>query len=571
MNRSGDNIRKHRPFEPARVIILSTVLSALAVISLTLSCSKKEDFQGSLMALDSLVEESISLHSHLHPLRSSRLGITGSDSRLFTFSRQEIDRSLEKIDAILKKISTLPANHFDNDRLDESTMLIRWLQGEAYALKELQIFRTNPLIYTWMLEEALYLIPSRHTPPSEQEFEDYSKRLSRIPGLISNAGLLLDNPAKIVIGPAAFSTRSMLDDTGNIRKLIEDRYDSVPSSFDVAMESIETFHNFLIHDLPEFSHGRFILGTEVLSDIYRYSGQIDIEMEKSSAEAEKSISKYRSQINSIDRSPKLRDAGHPLTPGPGIRAMLDSIEISLDSKKVFGPIGKTPFSLIRRTPPPLHEILPVNPYLVVPYRKVVDIYSQGPALLSDEPCTRSIIVARGAERTSTAQLTYGLYGVSSAVWEAERRLCSDSTPAMRLLSGELFFTAWKIHNLKELSSMASEMKMKIRKIHLENKIHDLTMMIIVFRLHSGSFTVDSATDFVASTLNIPVDEAKYKVSIAAALPSAALPGIATIMADEMVKQASTVRGERYPRKRVRRKMLENYGKPFSLIMDEIKY
>ncbi|MBU8922037.1 MAG: DUF885 family protein [Bacteroidales bacterium] len=558
-------------FKFTPTIIVSTLLSVLTVISMSLSCTKKEDFQGSLSALDSLIEESVSLHSHLHPLRSSRLGITGSDSRLFTFSSQEIDRSIEKIDAILKGISTLPANHFDDNRLDESTMLIRWLQGEAYALEELQLFRTNPLIYTWMLEEAIYLIPSRHTRASDQEFEDYSKRLSRIPGLISNAVLLLDNPAEIVIGPAAFSTRSILDDTGNIRKMIRDRYGRVPSSLAVAMESIESFHEYLIHDLLERSRGRFILGTEVLSDIYRYSEQIDIELEKSSTEAEKSIRKYRSQINSIERNPELRESEHSMSPDSGIRAVLDSIEASLDSKKTFGPIGKTPFSLLRRTPPPLHEILPANPYLVIPDRRNVDIYSPGPELFSDGPCTRSIFAARGAERTSTPYMVYELYGVSSAVWEAGRQLCSNGTPALRLLSSELFFTCWKIHNLKELSSIASGMKMKIRKIHLENKIDDLTMMIVVFRLHSGSFTVDSATDFIASTLDIPVDEAMYKVSIAASLPSAALPGIATIMADEMVRQASTVRGERYPRKRVRRKMLENCGMPFSLIMDEIEH
>ncbi len=493
----------------------------------------------------------------------------GADSLLFTFSTPEIESALSEIDTILVRITALPASHFETSGLDDSATLIGWLRGESYALRKVRLFRSNPMIYCWMLEEALYGIPSRSTEPDENEFYSYQRRLSKIPALLSNAAALLDNPAEIFIGPSYEAVTTILSGLDDVRSLSESRYGRTPPSLEDARASIESFAEFLLLDLSTRARGRFILGTETLSDILRFSEGLDIDLEETAGEAEKSVRKYLSQVNSMQKNTPGPASGIDRASFPGLETMIDSIEALAAGRRPFGESDGFRAPVFRRQVPPLQRLLPADPYLVIPSRSPGNIVSRTASMFSGGDCGSWITIAPGEERMDPISNWYDLTVVSSPVTGLERMICSDGNTIPSLLLSELFILCWEDLNRMEMISLDAGIEMDLRKIHLQRKIREMTLMIVVFRLHSGMYDLDSATAFLTRTLGLPGYEARQEVVSAAISPSIAMPGLAALLGDRLIQRASTVRNERRPRERVYRFMTEYRGRPLGLILDRI--
>ncbi|HSG27777.1 MAG TPA: hypothetical protein VLA34_04795 [Candidatus Krumholzibacterium sp.] len=552
--------------------IYSRVRRAAALAALLATCTgcgRETGPPPGRAVLAGLVERSVGLYTTLHPLRGSRLGLPGADSLLFTFSSAEIEAALSETDSILSRITALPASHFETGELDDSATLIGWLRGESYALRKVRLYRTNPMLYCWMVEEALSGIPSRTAGPEEGEFYAYERRLSKIPALLSNASGLLDNPAEIFIGPSYESVTTILSGLDQVRSLSESRYGRVPASLEEARRSIESFAEFLLLDLSTRARGRFILGTETLSDILRFSEGLDIDLEETAGEAEKSVRKYLSQVNSIHKNASVHAPVIDRSALTSMETMIDSIESLARSRRPFGEGDGFRSPVYRRQVPPLQRLLPANPYLVIPSRSPGNIVSYSSSMFSAGDCRSWISIAPGEERMDPVSSWYDLLAVSSPVTRIGRMICSDGNIIPSLLLSELFMLSWEDLNRVEMMSLDAGMEMSLRKIHLQRKIRDLTLMIVVFRLHSGMYDLDSATAFLTRTLGLPGYEARLQVVSASISPSIAMPGLAALLGDRLVQRASTVRNERRPKERVYRFMTEYRGRPPGLILDRI--
>ena len=179
---------------------VSTVLrrkalwTALAFLTISIiACGKErdEEIKASRRIYSSLINEVLDIYDELHPLRSSQLGFHQSDSLLFTFSSEERESFIKRLEKLQQYFKKLAVIHLEEREIVNSTLILHWLKGELFAFKTLQSYRRSPLLYCWMVEEALYGIPSRLEPPYETELAAYEKRLSQIPLLLQFHQIIL--------------------------------------------------------------------------------------------------------------------------------------------------------------------------------------------------------------------------------------------------------------------------------------------------------------------------------------------------------------------------------------------
>lgn len=538
---------------------------SMLVISIAVSgCGDRDAPLEYRRAFGSIALEALELYTEIHPLRSSRLGIPGADSLLFTFSADQTDYYVVRCDSLLKRISGLPANHFEAREIDDSVILIDWLKGELFALRKLRTWETNPLLYAWMAEEALFGIPSRVDPPGEGELRSYERRLSLLPELLENAALNLRDPPAIQIEPSVGRIGGILAKVGELRVILELRYGALPAGFDGAVKSVESFGDFLRGRLAAGAAGSYILGTENISDILLYAEHINLDLDAFTAEAEKSIRKNMGQIASIERSRPQGVGSIQENIIPGVQAMMDSINGICSSKGFPGSGKETSLAVIRRAALPIQRSLPSNPHLSAPADDTEPIFSISTASFAGGPCGTAVIAAPGTERTDPGEFIHRLLKVSACASEPERILCRRGESLRTVFTSRLHALGWEYLLMKELCQIFPDPSMRQRKRFLEGNSRDLAMMVTVFGLHSGRLTVDSAVDYLTSTAGMKSEDAVRSVSIAASSPSAAYPGIAAILIEQAIQDRSGASGESRQVAKIRELMLKHAALPLPM-------
>ena len=131
-------------------------------------------------------------------------------------------------------------------------------------------------------------------------------------------------------------------------------------------------------------------------------------------------------------------------------------------------------------------------------------------------------------------------------------------------------TGWSILNLKDLFILHPDKKLELRKFLLEDKILELARMLIVLQLHSGRSTIDFCVDFLINDMGLQREDALSEVAIASSSPSLAFPGIAMTLTDDLIRKASSVRGEKNPRKKIQKLMIDNLALPLLMIAERIE-
>jgi len=545
---------------PGRVFLPAVIIMIFAA-----GCGDRDLPAESAKVYRSVVGESLKLYTELHPLRSSRLGIPGCDSLLFTFSAREVEYCCGRCDSLLARISALPEAHFGEKEIEDSALIIDWLRGELFAMRKVRAWKTNPLLYCSMIEEALFAVPSRVKAPAAGELRAYEIRLGRLPRLLRNAELNLENPAEIHLGLSLKRIDSIFEKTSGLRETLVRRYGSIPPSFDEAMAGIGRFGDFLRAEQGSATHGSYILGTENISDILLFSEHLDLDLDEFTAEAGQSIRKNMSQAASIDRNPAFGAKYTGAAEIPGVQAVLDSIgrmafsgHITASGKETIVPVVRMQMSAVQR-------VLCPNPYLSVPAHEPAATLSISATPFDDGPCGTVIVVPPGEEEIDPEGFVYRMMKICACVSEPYRTLCARDDTLRTVFASELFAYGWEYLLMKDLCQLYPDPPMRLRKKLLEDASRDLAMTATVFGLHSGRFTIDSAVDYLTATLGIDRETAFEKVSIAAASPSAAYPGIAIILIEQMIKDASEARGERQPRARIRELMLEKAALPLPMV------
>jgi len=541
--------------------------ASLIALLLTAGCGERSPEDSTRKAFDAIADDAVSLYVSMHPLRASRLGLDGADSLLFTFSPAEIEHAMTAIDTMIAVVSALSANNLDDSRIDEALLLNDWMKGEQFAFMQARTCLDNPLLYCWMIEEALMGLPSRPWPPDDGERQAWAARISHLPALVENASTLLKKPGGTHLDEAARRLLILSDRLPRIAMMAEKRYGGPVAELEPARGAVRKYRE-IIDDLREIgTSSRLIMGMEELSRILKYSEHLDFDPAKMIAEAEKITRRLSRQVapagaaviypleEHIDVSAELADS------------ILGGIEEGLSSRRTFGrkKRPRSPVAGYEERWIPLR--LPVNPYLtlpVIPEREIRYLFTPE----GHNACVPTVCIPEGRNLTRD-RLVYELLLSSSLMSSPDRKLCRDDSRIRMIFGVETYRYAWQAHNSVDLTGLIPERRMQLSRIHTTEKMTALSRMILVFRLHSGKYTAEAAREYLREVT--PLDEIQIDREVMRAIvsPVSALEGIAIMTAEAMVKKATIDRLGGKPRERVRKLLLEAAGMPPYFLMERM--
>ncbi|HVO76679.1 MAG TPA: hypothetical protein VMT60_01715, partial [Candidatus Bathyarchaeia archaeon] len=250
------------------------------------------------------------LCAEIEPLRASRLGVTASDSLLFTYSEDEIKGALKRARSLEAQFSKIPAGRLNATDTERATVVINWLRGAVFAFDDLGTFRWNPLLYSWTAREALWVLPSRLAPPYEGELEAYRKRILRIPVLFAVGRQRLENPTELHARYAVEELDTLVAALPAIKAVVRQRYgSSLDGEIETVRSSILDFRRHIVDQLLGASHGKLILGSENLSKIFLYGELINADPNLLIGEGQKQISRLENERSSVLKRVELERKG----------------------------------------------------------------------------------------------------------------------------------------------------------------------------------------------------------------------------------------------------------------------
>ncbi len=542
---------------------------SLIIIASLAGCGERSAVDISREAFDSIADDAVSFYVSMHPLRASRLGLESADSLLFTFSPTEIEHAMTVMDTLMAAISVLPADDLDDGRIDESILLSDWMKGERFAFTQSRTCLDNPLLYCWMIEEALMGIPARPWPPADGERRAWAARISLLPVLVENASTLLKKPGGIRLEEAARRLEILSGRMPLLAQMAEQRYGEPVAELEPARGAVQRYREIVDGLLEIRTSGRLIMGMEELSRILKYSEHLDFDSAKMIAEAEKITRRLSRQIapagvavtdpgeENVEVSVELADS------------LLGGIEDGLSSRRTFGrkKRPRSPVAGYEETWRPLR--VPVNPYLtlpVIPERKIG--WAFGPGERRD--CVPTVYVPAGWEFTLD-RLVYELLLSSSPMSSPDRKMCGDDSPFRMIFGSETFRYAWEAHNSSNLTGLIPERRMQLNRLHTTERVTALARMILVFRLHSGKYTAEAAREYLREVTPLDGKQIDREVMHATVSPISAFEGIAIMTAESMVKKATVDRTGGKPREKVRKLLLEAAGMPPYLLMQRMPF
>ena len=500
---------------------------------------------------------SLQLYPRLHPLRSSRIGIESADSALFTFSEGEISRANADVDNLLERLSTLTTEGLTEKEIDNSKLMLSWLHGERFALNELCYYRNNPVLYCWIINEALWGIPSRLSPPNEKEMDYYKKRLLKIPVLIDNAKTLIEKPSQLHTELSLDMIAGLLNKFDSLEILISNRYETDLFKLDSTLKYIEDFRDFIRDDLSQRSYGKMILGTENITKIFCYDEHIlsnpNLLISSAENKIDKLLSSKKVLINNLTQRAAADTHDNSLSPiditrKSGISTMIREISDNLAAQTGITTSETNIPEILFTENPGRFDYYRKNPYLSTPYPQEFPITWIPPTLHSFPSRRDYLLISRDkiepVEITFSNQLTnksffvYAIIRALSAEKAYSQYISTEDTLRTFLCSetrkfGSLF------HVVKNNLNRYREMQLQIRVHDINSDILDLARMVIVFRLHNGNYSMEMAKDFLVEKTGLDKREATYNVKTALVSPSIAYAGITRIIMDEMDKKLKT--------------------------------
>ncbi|UCF05737.1 MAG: hypothetical protein JSV33_01475 [bacterium] len=516
----------------------------------------------------------VDLYCDLHPLVSSRLGLYRADSLLFTFSERELVEAAHRLNGLLDDLDGFDLSALAPHRIDNLELLANWIKGELFALETVRNHRRNPLLYCWMIEEALCGPCTRIDAPYDGERAAYEKRIARIPALCAHARDHLTDPAQPHVRLSIDLLDRLLTLFAEIEARASRRYGSPIGPIDEVRSAVEEFLDYIEYDLSQYAFGRLILGSENLSKILIYDELLDIDVNKMVQEAERAIRKLESQALSLEKS--LESIAVPgedmLCTGMPIDSCIKELISEIDTRSYEG-------KLIERIEEERIEIvfngcrdasgeLPANPYLTIPPPDEPFSFAVFTPPFSGRDAATSLYMPRNLP-DDTDTLLYQLLSASAIVRSIGFERIERGDTLRTIVGGQTFRIAWRIHNLMDCIETFPEKRLLLQSIFMREKIHALARMIVVFKLHAGTFTSESAIEYLSTTAGVSMRRAGYEVTLAASSPSLAYSGLCILMLEEMVKKAGLARGRKKPHRFVRQLLLDNLDLPLPMIQNRI--
>jgi len=246
------------------------VLVAMALLPLLVSCSRVIDAN---QKFETTANNYIQRMLELNPQSATYYGDHRYDSLLndhslegvkveLAFNRAYLD-SLAKID----RTQLNPQNAIDYDILSDH------IRYNIFSLDTLRSYEWNPRRYN--VGGAIYGLLAREFAPLDQRLKSVAARLQRIPEVLDQARLNLNNPPKIFTETAMMQNKGTIsmirDDLNEFVNQVPAMKDEIKPYQDAAVAALEAYGEWLENDLLPRSDGDFRLGYDKYRAKLRYA------------------------------------------------------------------------------------------------------------------------------------------------------------------------------------------------------------------------------------------------------------------------------------------------------------
>jgi len=575
---SAGGAPRHERNEMRSVRPASAVSALLCLALLASGCAGTKNVPDYTDTYRRLASSAVKLSVGIEPLRASRLGLASADSLLFCYSKEETDGAVKRLKSLESRFSKIPAGRLSSGDVDRATVIINWLRGTRFAFEVLDCSRSNPLLYAWAAEEALWVMPSRIAPPYDGELEAYRKRILRVPDLLASGAANLENPADWHVRHSIERLDTLAASLPRLALLVETRYGArLDRELDAARQAIRSFREYASSTLLPSSYGRLIIGSENLARIFKYDEMIDSDPNMLIAEAEKQIKRIASERTALarrieyERQVRTRE-NRPNVPPPAnepFEARVARLREELGaSKKREAPLGSprgAEATLAYRASPRYVSRSAKSPCLSIPLAWDSLAAATAPSI-STPPCRIFLALPDGAWRESDEALRFALIRAAARMLDPDRLRCETRDTVSAVFSSATFEEGWRYLVTLELAQDIKKDDPGLYLLVLDDWLGQYARLIVVLALHAGTMTSDAAAQYLVETLNLDRGEAAREVLAASVSPALAYPAVSMILVDEMIKNVSYVFGYDKPQQELAKILLASRDVPLSMII-----
>jgi len=565
------------------IYCLLTIILALALLE---GCSQKK--KDTHLLYHRFSREFVSLYSRINPISASSLGIRSTDPNLFTFKREEIDSLLTRLKQLEEKIDELRGLDSEEYEKENLILILYWLRGEMYALEKLESYSYNPILYTWVIEKALFDIPERTDKPYRGEYEAYIKRISKLEELTAEA-------------------KKNLAQRDYLREVLLERYGKYPEdTLSAIFKSIKELEEDFKGRLNSEPRSRTILGLEELSKIVLYDECINIDPNSLIKDAERMIRTLRVRRNSLLKKIELKEATKGEKGGLNEasakkdsrrKSKIEEKIISLvstfvsvsgensdEEKKISAlynaldaaisrgnPLAKKISKKVKRAAAPSRSCSIAKSYLLsLPVPRKERVCAVTSTVFTGGVPTVTLLYDSNLSSLSAERIIYSLLAQTPTILRPRLTLLGNADTVRTLLISETYQYGWHFVKMRKLIDKLPIMKDKLSVILADEKIKALARMIVSLELNSGTITLDEAKEKFIELTGTPAEEAENEVILASTTPSSIYPGASIVIVDKIYRLLSSRIDIKDPRRELEKTLTLYPNLPLMLILEKVK-
>jgi uncharacterized protein (DUF885 family) len=267
------------PFSGSRS---TTLLIAVACLSLALAACSRETRED--REFSKLSEEFVAWYFEAHPVTATAEGEHAHDNRIDDLGAEARRVELEQLKDFLARLDAIDRERFSRDNSIDAAIMKNRIDRMIFSLERTLDWKRDPLLYTRLLGNSIYLLIARDFAPIEERLVSATARLREFPRVVEQAIQNLDNP------PAVHTETAIQQNKGTITLLDRDlRAEAAKSDIDLsefrealdaALTALERFQDYLEEDLYFASKGNFRLGGELYREKLGLTLMTDMTSEK---------------------------------------------------------------------------------------------------------------------------------------------------------------------------------------------------------------------------------------------------------------------------------------------------
>ena len=274
----------------------------------------------------------------LTPVNATSLGDHRHDGELDDVSAKGYDRRATLAHELLMQVQALDAEQLSRANQVDARLLASELQYQIWRVERLEEWRWNPLVYTELAGNSVYLLMARDFAPLPDRLRNVGARLAELPRFLEQVRQSLV-PARV---PRIHAETAVKQNSGVISlidQLVVPQLDALPEADQATLKtaiararSAVSQHQIWLEKklLPE-AQGDFRLGATLYDTKLRFALDSPMSRQEIRARAEAELARTRGEMYDIARVVLQNNPGAPplpLTPTPdeqqaGIAAALE--------------------------------------------------------------------------------------------------------------------------------------------------------------------------------------------------------------------------------------------------------